>query len=82
MNILTALLRRAREGTLPADPIPLDTVTLPKFRSWERGFDAHGAGLPIDYADPGVPNRTRPLFREGWLASKRMDELSVEFGPL
>lgn len=77
MNILNALLRRAREGTLPADPIPLDSCTRPKYESWLAGFNAHEAGQPLEV--PGeMHSRSRPLWRQGWLAARRIDELVAE----
>lgn len=76
MNILNALLRRAREGTLPADPIPLDSCTQPKYDSWLAGFEAHDAGIPFE--DCALHSRSRPLWRQGWLASRRIDELVAE----
>lgn len=76
MNILTALLRRAREGKLPADPIPLDTLTKPKFQSWEKGFDAYVAGVPFDHCE--LRYRSRPLWKQGWRAAQRIDQLIAE----
>lgn len=76
MNILGHLLQSAREGKLPENPIPLDSCTQPKYDSWEAGFEAHEAGLPIETCS--VAGRSRPLWREGWNAARRIDELVAE----
>lgn len=76
MNILNTLLRRAREGTLPADPIPLDSVTRSRYESWLAGLEAHDAGVAFE--DCQLHSRSRPLWREGWKAAERIDQLIAE----
>jgi len=49
---------------------------LSKYQSWETGFNAHDAGLPVESCD--LHSRSRPLWREGWHASRRIDELVAE----
>ena len=79
MNAIAALLQRAREGKLPSNLAPLDTLTLPKFISWEKGFDAYVAGVPFSQnGGNDLAGRSRPLWRQGWLAAKRIDELVDE----
>lgn len=76
MNILTALLRRARAGETPPDPITLDASMRQKYESWEAGFHDYDKGVPFEM--PSVNSRSRPLWRQGWLAAKRIDELIAE----
>lgn len=71
MNILSGLIRRA------GDPIALDASSQSKFDSWEAGFDAHEAGLPIENC-VSLAGRSRPLYRDGWNAARRIDELIAE----
>lgn len=76
MNLLTAFLRRSREGSLPADPIPLDASMQSKYNSWLSGWEAHEAGLPFESCE--FHSRSRPLWKQGWLASQRIDQLIAE----
>ena len=73
MNSLTYILSRFLNNPPMRDPILLDPDAQSRFNSWQSGFDAFDRGLPIT-ACP-LHGRARPLWRDGWNASKRIEDL-------
>lgn len=76
---MIALSRLVKTGRLSPGQTcpPLDDVgPLSQFRAWERGFDARIAGHgPERNEEHG---RARPLWRDGWNAAARIEQLRSE----
>lgn len=62
------------------DPIAMNPAEQARFNSWNEGFTAYENGQSIEAN--GAYGRARPLWREGWLAAKRVDELLAGKGEL
>jgi hypothetical protein len=74
MNKLAALIPAYKPGTIfpPLD----DNGPLGQFRAWERGFEAFLSGR--GHGSNCEHGRARPLWRNGWAAAQRIEELRHE----
>lgn len=76
-NILGLLIRKIAERPAGVpDPLALEPALQARYASWEAGFNAYEAGMSQDACD--AVSKSRPVWRQGWDAAKRIDELLSE----
>ena len=74
-TLFNYILRRYKQGNPP--DIELTASQKVRFATWEAGFEAHAAGVPVDGA-PRYRKGPNSKWVEGWLASQRMEQLMTE----
>lgn len=76
-GVLALIIKKFRERPPGSpDPIAMNPAEQARFNSWNAGFEAHEKGQSIEANS--AYGRARPLWKEGWLASQRIEQLLAE----